>query len=381
MKKVLFTATVVKTHINVFHIPYLKMMKDMGCMACVAAKNDFENEPCVIPFCDDFIDIEFSRNPFSVKNVKAYKRLRELIERERFDLIHCHTPVASVVTRLASIGARRKYGTKVIYTAHGFHFYKGAPVVNWLLYYPVEKICSYFTDVLITINKEDYALAKRKMKARRIEYVSGVGLDTKKFANTQVDPAVKRRELGIPEDAVVLMSVGELNHNKNHQVVIKALAQIHNENIHYVIAGMGYLIDELQLLANGLGLAKQVHFLGYRRDISELYKVSDICVFPSIREGLPVALMEAMACGVPVVCSNIRGNTDLIDETGGVLFEPADVDACRNALEKLVGNEKLRRTMAIRNVERVKQFDNAVIYVHMKKIYKSLLDMKTESGK
>jgi glycosyltransferase EpsD len=381
MKKVLFTATVVKTHINVFHIPYLKMMRNMGYKTYVAAKNDFENETCVIPYCDDFTDIEFRRNPFSATNLKAYKKLRELIERERFDLIHCHTPVASILTRVASISARKKYGTKVIYTAHGFHFFKGAPLKNWLLYYPVEKICSYFTDVLITINREDYALAKRKMKAKRIEYVPGVGLEMQKFTNTVVDRAAKRRELSIPEDAMVLISVGELNHNKNHEVVIKALAQFIQEDLHYLIAGGGYLLAHLQSMAEELGIADRVHFLGYRNDIAGLYIASDICVFPSMREGLPVALMEAMACGMPVVCSNIRGNTDLIDEKGGVLFEPTDIDACRSALEKVIENEELRKSMEEWNAEQVKRYDCSVVNAQIKQIYENALNIKRDAGK
>lgn len=179
-KKVLFVATVVKTHINVFHLPYLKMLKEMGYKTYVAAKNDFVNEPCVIPYCDNYIDIPFERNPLNKNNISAYRMLKKVIDKENFDIIHCHTPVGGALTRIAARKSRKK-GTKVIYTAHGFHFYKGAPLKNWLMYYPAERFCSYFTDALITINKEDYALAQRKMKAQKIYYIPGVGIDLNKF--------------------------------------------------------------------------------------------------------------------------------------------------------------------------------------------------------
>ena len=195
MKKVLFVATVVKTHIMEFHIPYLKMFQDMGWETAVAARNDYEDPAdCKIPFCDTYYDIPFERLPWKAANIKAYRELKAIIDREYFDIIHCHTPVGAMIARLAARDARKR-GTKVIYTAHGFHFFKGAPVKNWLMFYPAEWLLAPLTDVLVTINKEDYALAKRKIHAKRIEYVPGVGVDTAKFHVGTVDRAEKRREL------------------------------------------------------------------------------------------------------------------------------------------------------------------------------------------
>lgn len=175
MKKVLFVATVVKTHIMEFHIPYLKMFKEMGWETAVAAKNDYEvPEDCVIPYCDTYYNIQFERNPMALGNIKAYKCLKKVIDEGEYDIIHCHTPVGAMMTRLAAKQARKK-GTKVLYTAHGFHFFKGASAVNWLVYYPVEKWLSRYTDVLITINKEDYARAQT-FKAGKVCYVPGVGI-------------------------------------------------------------------------------------------------------------------------------------------------------------------------------------------------------------
>lgn len=166
-----------------------------------------------------------TRSPFSKGTFRAIREIREVVKENDYDIVHCHTPIASICTRLAC-RKLRKNGLRVMYTAHGFHFYKGAPLLNWLLYYPAEKLCARFTDVLITINREDYELAKRKMKAKQVEYVPGVGIDVERFKNTVINKAEKRKELSIPEDAFLLVSVGELNKNKNHEVVIRALVQI-----------------------------------------------------------------------------------------------------------------------------------------------------------
>ena len=237
-KRVLFVATVVKTHIMQFHIPYLKMFKEMGYETVVAARNDYENpEDCRIPYCDHYVDIPFQREPLRYENLRCYKKLKSIMDEGDFSIIHCHTPVGGVVGRLAARKARKK-GTRVIYTAHGFHFYKGAPIKNWLLFCPIEKLCSRLTDVLITINKEDYLLAQKKMKAKCVKYVPGVGVDLKKFSTSTVNKAAKRRELGIPEDAVVLLSVGELISRKNHETGIRAIADL---DVYYLVAGDGVL--------------------------------------------------------------------------------------------------------------------------------------------
>lgn len=307
--------------------------------------------------------ISCSRSPLSKGNLKAIRQLKALVEQEKYDIVHCHTPVAAMCTRLACRKAR-KQGTKVFYTAHGFHFYKGAPLKNWLLYYPVEWFCAHFTDLLITINQEDYALAKRKMKAKAIAYVPGVGIDLEKFGNATVDKATKRQELGVPENAKLLLSVGELNENKNHETVIRAIA---DTDIYYMIAGKGGADVHLQSLIRELGMTEQVKLLGFRKDIGELCAAADAFVFPSYREGLSVALMEAMASGLPVVCSRIRGNTDLIDENGGEVFDPHSVADCKSAIEKLLARD-LVKTGAY-NTQRVRDFGQDRVIEMMKDLY------------
>ena len=268
--------------------------------------------------------ISCTRSPFHPGSIAAIRQLRELVKREQYDIVHCHTPVAAFCTRLAC----RKLPCKVMYTAHGFHFYKGAPLKNWLLFYPAEKLCAHFTDVLITINKEDYALAQRKLKAKQVVYVPGVGIDLSSFAPDQT--GISRQELDIPVDNRLILNVGELSHRKNHETLIRAVAGMQHTTV--MIAGTGVLESELKALATEL--ACDVRFLGYRRDVAALCRASDLFVLPSFQEGLPVALMEAMACEKAVSCSAIRGNTDLVDGVGGTLFDPSDWASCRSALDE-----------------------------------------------
>ena len=281
-----------------------------------------------------------TRSPFNLGVLKAIKEIINLVKYGNYDIVHCHTPIASMCTRIACRKAR-KLNTKVIYTAHGFHFYKGAPKKNWIIYYPIEKICSYFTDILITINKEDYTLAKRKFKAKKVEFVPGVGINVKHFSETSVDFMAKRDSLGIPNNAFLLLSVGELNQNKNHELVIRAVASLNDKNIHYMVAGDGILKEQLIDLSKKLGIESQIHLLGQRSDVSELYKVADVYVHPSFREGLPVSVIEALASGCPIICTDIRGNTDIVvDNRNGIVVKAGDVKALKNAVIKIKTEKK-----------------------------------------
>lgn len=366
-KKVLFTATVVKTHINVFHLPYLKWFKEHGYEVHVAAKNDFINEPCIIPNCDKYYDIKFSRFPFSKTNIKAYKQLEKLIQENNYEIIHCHTPVAGVLTRLA---ARKNKNTTVIYTVHGFHFFKGAPLLNWLIYYPVERFCARFTDKLITINKEDYERAKRfKLRKKgKVYYVPGVGIDLEKIQNLKVDINQKKSELGIPGNTPVLLSVGELIKRKNHETVLKALSQIKDKDFLYLICGRGVLMEYLQNLTKQLGLESKVKFLGFRKDIVGICKAADLFIFPSYQEGLPVALMEAMAAGLPVIVSNVRGNRDLIAKEN--LFEPDNINEITSLIEKRLDDMK-------KNGLRKETYTNLEQY-SLKNVFKQMAEIYTD---
>ena len=366
--RVLYVATVVKKHIMQFHIPFLKMFKDAGWETAVAARNDYvELGDCDIPYCDTYYDVPFERLPIKTKNFIAYRELKKIIEQGEYDIIHCHTPVGAMLTRLAARNVRRK-GTKVIYTAHGFHFYKGAPLKNWLLYYPVERFLARWTDALITINKEDYNRA-RNFKAQRCVYIPGVGIDVNKFSKpiSGEERHKIRAEMGVTDDAILICSVGELNINKNHSLVIRAMAQLASANVHYCIAGEGEYHENLMSLPRELGIKDRVHLLGYCSDVHALYQASDIFCFPSLREGLPVALMEAMASGLPCAASRIRGNIDLLGEDNEILFDPMDVEECKKRLEYMIDNITIGQKAD--SSEALSQFSKDSVMRQMREVY------------
>lgn len=316
------------------------------------------------------VNAPIPRGPFAVCDIiKSYRIIRGLSRENGYGIMHCHSPIGGAVARLGTRRERKRRVTRVVYTAHGFHFYKGAPKKNWLLYYPVEKICARFTDVLVTINSEDFEFAVRKLRAGRVEYIAGVGIDTERFSGAGVDKAAKKASLGIPTDAQVVFSVGELNRNKNHETVIRAVAGL-DSHVHYVIAGKGALDTHLTELAKELGVSDRVHLIGYREDVAELYRMADVFAHPSYREGLPVSVMEAMASGLPIVASKIRGNVDLIKESGGFLLSPDDVDGLKNALEKILSDADMRKKMGDFNTVEARKYSYEAIEKAILGIYR-----------
>ncbi len=327
MEKVLI-ATTVSGFVPQFEMNNVRILQDMGYEVHYAS--NFNN----VSYGTDnhrlegtgiiLHQIDFARSPFQWKeNKKAYEQLKQLLQQYSFSLIHCHTPVGSVLTRLAAKPYRTK-GTKVIYTAHGFHFYKGAPLQYWLLFYPIERWLANVTDVLITMNEEDFLRAKKFCKRKKtiVEHIFGVGIDIAYWSGKNITKEErtlirkqKREELYILEETKMLLSIGELIPRKNHAEVIRVLAkekQNGNHNFCYVICGQGVLKEELLYLTKQCDLSENVLFLGYREDIRELLYAADVFVFPSKQEGMPMALMEAIAAGVPAKASDIRGNRELL---------------------------------------------------------------------
>ena len=375
-KKVLFVATVVKTHMMQFHIPYLKMFQEMGWETAVASKNDYENpEDCQIPYCDTYYDIPFTRLPWKRSNIRAYRMLKKIIDEGNYDIIHCHTPVGAMIARLAALAARKK-GTKVIYTAHGFHFFKGAPLLNWLLFYPAEWLLAPVTDVLITINKEDYARARKQLRAKRIEYVPGVGIQTEKFRERSIDRKAKRASLGYGDADFLLLTVAEMTPNKNHITILKALSLLKEkgalEPIHYLICGRGEMWESLEQSAKEMGIEDHVNFLGYRTDAPELYQASDLFLFVTLREGLSVALMEAMSSGMPIVCAKIRGNTDLIEDGISGIFSENDPEVIAQHILTLYRDPETRKALGQAASEKALLFDEKNVLRQVKDIYVSM---------
>ena len=259
--------------------------------------------------CDHAYTFPFARSPFSSDNIKAYKMLKQLIQKEKFDIIHCHTPVGGVVTRLAAKKAR-KNGTVVMYTGHGLHFYKGAPKLNWMLYYPVEKFCAKYTDALLTINEEDYDnVRKYHFPAKQIFHVHGVGVSLERFhKHTRQEKEVLRSEYGYVKDAFLMIVVAEINKNKNQQFLMQSVAHLKEKypDIKLLLVGQGELEEQLKSQVKEQHLEEWVEFLGYRKDVDKLLALSDVLVTASYREGLPVNIMEAMASGLPVICTDAR---------------------------------------------------------------------------
>ncbi len=348
MKKRVLMVACVPVMIKHFNMPNIRMLQDMGYRVEVAF-NCYEDEMWSKGDWEEFkkqLDrekilvhqIDFTRNAAGfAKHIKAYQELKAILKKRNYEFIHCHTPIAAAIARIAA----HRTKTPILYTAHGFHFYKGAPLKNWLLYYPVEKLLSWWTDCLITINKEDYRRAKRKFHAKRTVYIPGVGVDTKKFNSGFIDIGAKRESLGVLSNDIMLLSVGELSERKNHEIVVRALKELNNLRIKYFIAGQGELQEYLSGLIKDYGLEDNVFLLGYRNDISELCQAADLFIFPSKQEGLPVALMEAIACKTPVYCSNIRGNVELV-QNERTMFNPSDVGELSVCLRRFIGKKKRR---------------------------------------
>ena len=376
--KILYVTTISNT-VNAFLIPHIKMLIDEGHQVDVAFNIEQEVKPEIYEMRCKIHQLPLQRSLLKKDNFRAYKILKKIIISEGYDLVHTHTPIASAIVRLV---CRSLNNVRVFYTAHGFHFFKGAPIVNWFIYYPVEKWLARYTDTLITINKEDYSRAKRKFKAKRVEYVPGVGIDLKKFNTVKVDRDLKRSQLGLPEDAFVVLSVGELNKNKNHEVIIRAIAKINNPDIHYVICGEGQLDEYLRNLSKELGIEKQVHLLGFRKDVAEIGKASDIFAFPSKREGLGLAAIEAMACGLPIITSNIHGIVDYsIDGITGYATTFDDLSGFANLILKLFEDEALRIEYGKHNLNSIVKYDVNNILLRLQEIYGRVINDREHKNK
>lgn len=379
MKKILFI-TNMANKVSSFSMAAINASKELGMEFHIAAnwsnavEGQIENDTTEYNIHIHHLDL--ARSPYSRQNITAYKQLVNLIKKEEIDCVHCNTPVGGILGRLAA----KKCGVKkVIYQAHGFHFYKGAPKKNWLLYYPIEKWLAHYTDALITINQEDYEIAKSKFKLRnngKVYYVPGVGIDLKQYNSDNVDGVRSklRAETGLGEDATVCISMGDLIPRKNYGVAISAIGQLKDKypELHYVICGKGQELENLTKLAQECGVSDRVHFLGFRSDIKDLLRAADVFLFTSLQEGLPRSTMEAMASGLPIACSRIRGNTDLIDEgKGGVLFDPENADECATSLDKLLSSDM--NAMSRYNLDKINEFSLDAASVTMTEVYRNEL--------
>ncbi len=368
MKKVLFVASVTR-HITTFHVPYLKYFKDNGYEVHVAS---YGERP--IPHCDKHFNLEFQRSPFKASNIKAYKELKKIINEEKYEIIHCHTPVASVLTRLAAKKTRKENGTRVIYTAHGFHFYKGAPKKNWMIYYPIEKYLSKYTDTLITINYEDYEIAKEKFHAKQIEHVHGVGIDERKFTGMISDDEIKAFKAGLslkPLDYVITY-VAELNNNKNQMMIIRAMKEVvrKHRSVKVLLVGDGVYEEKLRAEIKKNLLQNNVLLLGYRTDIPMLLRISDLYVATSKREGLPVNILEAICAGLPLLVTDSRGQRELVEDgVNGYLVRNNDYEDLVQKINNVYSDFKIRNHFRQNSRANLSKYLIENVFEEMKKIY------------
>lgn len=355
-KSILITSTdLMMIQFLVPHIIYLSQNGyevEVACSAVGGRMEEIREELC--DYTKAIYVVRLHRSPLNLGNVNGYKDMKCIIEENHYDIVWTNEPVMGVVTRLAAKKARKK-GTKVLYMTHGFHFYKGAPIQNWLLFYPIERLMASKCDVICTINREDYKRAQR-FNVKRVEYVHGIGINTDRLTpkNKQGDI---RSELGLSEKDFLVLSVGELNANKNQQVIIKAIEQLRDKNIHYLLCGKGDQRQNLEKLATELGVEDRVHFLGYRKDVVDICSQADVYVMPSLREGLPIASLEAMYCGLPLVTSNIRGLVDVMEHgvTGYMCF-PNDVQGFSDGIRELKEHPDLRKQMGAINQKVVRPY-------------------------
>ena len=371
MKKLLITST--DLMMIQFLVPHVKHLSENGFhveIACSVVGDRIDDvRKALAGYAKGIHTVRLERSPVSPNNLKGYGDMKRLLAENHYDIIWTNEPVMGVVTRLAA-RKLRKAGTKVLYMCHGFHFFKGASLPHWLIFYPVERFMSRFCDGIITMNREDYDRA-RTFKTCPVYKIPGVGVDMDRFhfQNAPDLRIAKRIQLGIPQDAYVLLSVGELTKRKNQEVVLHALKKMADPSIHYVLCGRGDLREHLEQVAAELGLTDQVHFLGYRLDVPEMYRMADCFVFPSVHEGLPFALMEAMESGLPIVCSRIRGNVDLIDDqVGGILCGVHNSDDYYTAIRKIQGMDLEK--MVPHNRRKLTEFD----FGHVKNIVAELLE-------
>lgn len=373
--RVLLAASVASM-IDQFNMPNIRLLLEMGYEVHVAC-NFKEGNTCDESRVEFLLTVlkdlgvviyqwDCPRNVHAVTRCyRAYWQMKRILADSHVEWMHCQSPIGGVLARIAAY----ETGIPVVYTAHGFHFYKGAPWRNWLLYYPVEKLLAGWTDVLITVNKEDYCFARQHLHVEKVFRIPGVGINTETFCNPLYKELEKQkfcRKYHIPYDAFVLLSVGELNKGKNHRMVIDALAAMKRMDVYYLICGQGELREQLQQYADKCGVGRQVRMPGYQTDVAGIYRNADVFVFPSVREGMPVALMEAMAAGLPCVVSDIRGNRELVDH---FRFSPDQPKQLLNALQSLLHNTDLRRRFGRYNQIRIKAYDQVRVNSKMKYIY------------
>lgn len=365
--RILFVANLAKEHINKFHIPTINMLKNEGWEVDVACRLDED----IKANCNT-IDLPIDRSPFHTHWIDAYKKLKSVIDKGKYDIVYCHTSVGATLARLASRAAR-KNGTKVIKFAHGTYFYNNAPWYNWI-YYPLYKYLSYLTDAIITITQEDYEFSKKHFSSAEIFLVNGIGYDSTRFNKCvpKDNKELLRASVKIPDNAIVLIYCAELIKNKNQSLLLNALTRVlkKHDNVFLLLVGIDHINGQYQRMSESLGISDNVRFLGWRKDVAELYNASDICVASSIREGFGLNIVEAMQCGLPVIASNNAGHRSIIKDGHNGFIVPVDSPLIfANRIIQLIENPSLRISMANKASNEIDRYSSIEILKEIRNIF------------
>lgn len=377
MQKKVLIVTALAGFIKRFLDNDIKILQDKGYKVVCAANLDHPGNEGVAEYLNErdveFVNINFSSHrPVSRNTLQAYKDVKKLIRENDFDMVHVHTPIAGLVTKLAAKKAR-KNGTKVIYTVHGFYFHKKSSLKNKIVFKTAEKWSSKYSDMIITINREDYKQAQ-KMKSLEAKYISGMGVDTSRF-NIEIDRDAYREKIGVEKDDIMVLSIGELSQRKNHRVIIEALAKLNDPKYVYVICGNDMSKKGTSSFLKKLAEEKNVRLklLGLRDDIPEICKCADIGAFPSSREGLGLAGIEMLASGLPIVATKIQGINDyLVDGVNGYGYDADDADGFAEGIRKL-SDKSVRDSMRADCIKSTEKFEMKKSNEQMLKIYNSIL--------
>lgn len=366
MKKILFLSNT--ANFSKFNRPFMRWFTEQGWQVDYCSAGEEKVFDCVNQY-----SISIARSPFSLKNIKAYKELKKILEENHYEILHCHTPMGGVIGRLAAKKLWREGKIKVIYTAHGFHFYKGAPLLNWILYYSMEKWLCHYEDTLVTINNEDF---ERTKKWGRTYKIDGVGVNLSRFHSCSKEEKISfRKEFGFSANDFIITVVAECNKNKNQIMLVRNIDKLKTfiPNLKVLLIGKETLPIVRKYVTENL-LFDTVQFLGYRNDVEKLTMISDIAFSSSLREGLPVNIIEAMACGIPVVCSDNRGHRSLIkDGESGYIFNLNSDKEMVDAIRKLSEQPALREQFGKVNLEESKKYSVDIAITNMATIYNELI--------
>lgn len=379
MKKVLIVAST-SGFIKGFLLSDAKMLQEMGyevhCAANHKAMVTFKAEELFPRYNIIFHQVDFPPNrPFSRETLCAARQYLDIINNIHFDLIHCHSPIVGAIVRFLGV-KYRKNGGKIIYTTHGLAFSKDSDWKSKLLYGTTEWLCAKLCDKVITINHDDFKMMK-KLSPKNTVHINGVGVNTEKFHHVNINRNEYRESLGISVEQKMVLTVGEISKRKNQKIIVRALSKLDDS---YVFVICGKVMNDGTIYNELVKMAKQLHvnlkFLGFRSDIPEILKCADVFVLPSLREGLCFAGVEALASGIPVVGSNVKGVKDfIIDGKTGYLSAPCDADMFAQKIE-LASSYEQRKKMENNCIEKAEEFSASVSHRQMRSIYEEILNIR-----